>query len=1175
MTDPFDILNLSLPSLSLYGRTRRPREPAYTLTPEEEEAWLRQIGGTLGSGIQYVGETLGKPGAAITGSLSWLTGGEAGGGLLNLIPFSDTLGITDPQKRVYTRDILENLNIAPPNQPGFGSAEDAAWDVAGFVGDVGLDPSTWFSPFFAMGKAGLAFKKAGLLPEVEKLARTAKMGKRAYRASKTGEEVLADAAAAGMDAVAMEKKLATAAAGMKRSLPELLGKKLQGHVGVSAFPLALENAGALNLGRVGEGWIKGLDWLGETIGTSAPGRYTRAMMDAGVFGTRPEEMQANTALLNKGMEASRESSMQTAQDLADLMRRGGLGEDAAEPLLRAIFEGSKDANTFQAAIGQLLSKYPNVDRGLVGEMFSHVSKARNAVKQAEEWGVAPRELRDLYADYFTRHSAPGALPTKGGKDFKLFGATYEEEIGRNPILMDYRGATKTVNQIVTDPVVAQMEQAELGKHIPGYLKQKYGHTAADLVFEEGADRAKYIKLNDQLKATLNPTEAAKYRAEIDALVTVKGKNRWEELAGFVGGLPEPVRDKGLFTNSVVWDLLGMARHPQEAMAKARYVKDVLLEKGVLGPKVEGAKRLGEVLGELGIDAGDKSKGFLRQLLGGNATKDAINALKGQYVRPDIAEGLLGLAEKFAQPKAVSEGLAFLDSSLNLFKGAVTGPWPAFLSRNLTSGQAENWFHGLFSGKYLKATKEMIRGRASGAFKDHPLVLEEAARRGLSNLTDTQATDIVRELAQRYGLTGKFEGELASVVGGAPIVEKTFKSFHESLPGKLAGSELGENFDPLRTLRKWLFMEKDTSFNPLEMRGVGGRTSSKFGPSAAGEEANTAIEALNRIPGWLKLTAKGVDPMEAKRLVESAQVSYASRRYTEFEKSVLGRLAPFYKFAKSKAVDTAKELLERPGGRLAQTIRATNALRGDEAFLPEYIARGTSIPIPEGTPVIGPKPGEKRYIPSLGLMHEDPLSFLGAGPIGALFEAGSRLRPGVKLPIELGTGRSLFQQGPQGGRDIEDMDPILGRTISNIIQLVTGQPQREAFQIPGGKIIEPGLANSFAARAASSARALSDIERKGPFGIFSNLFTGVRVTDVSPAAEDAIAREALNKVMKGMGAKQFTVTNIPNEAIAAMSPDEQKAALEAKALNAIFNKRAKERARQRELAKQGLTSVKTW
>ncbi len=97
-------------------------------------------------------ESLGKPGRAARGVIGGLTDiaqGETpnwGGGVANLIPFSDTLGITDPEQAITGWDLAQNWNLYE-NQPGLDPT-----DIASFGIDIATDPLTWFGA--PLAKAG-------------------------------------------------------------------------------------------------------------------------------------------------------------------------------------------------------------------------------------------------------------------------------------------------------------------------------------------------------------------------------------------------------------------------------------------------------------------------------------------------------------------------------------------------------------------------------------------------------------------------------------------------------------------------------------------------------------------------------------------------------------------------------------------------------------------------------------------------------------------------------------------------------------------------------------------------------------------------------------------------------------------------------------------------------------
>ena len=145
--------------------------PMYNqLTPEAEEGVMEKIGGGLLSGVEWFGKTL----DSITGARA--IRGVLGGNfreVLSLGPLglvSDAIGMTDPQDIVGGRELMEKAGILEENKPGLD------WgDVGGFVGEVLLDPSTYFfgaglatKGIQAGSKSAKALNKVGVLGDVFK-----------------------------------------------------------------------------------------------------------------------------------------------------------------------------------------------------------------------------------------------------------------------------------------------------------------------------------------------------------------------------------------------------------------------------------------------------------------------------------------------------------------------------------------------------------------------------------------------------------------------------------------------------------------------------------------------------------------------------------------------------------------------------------------------------------------------------------------------------------------------------------------------------------------------------------------------------------------------------------------------------------------------------------------------
>jgi hypothetical protein len=435
------------------------------------------------------------------------------------------------------------------------------------------------------------------------------------------------------------------------------------------------------------------------------------------------------------------------------------------------------------------------------------------------------------------------------------------------------------------------------------------------------------------------------------------------------------------------------------------------------------------------------------------------------------------------------------------------------------------------------------------------------------LTDEEATKIIGQMLAADGVTGKFEGNATSVTG--VVNQGQSADIRDTLSG-IARPGV-QNFQAGRAMRKAAGIEPGTSWNPLDVRGVGGREESGLGLAAAGEEIGARMEFLNRAGPWLTMMRRGYDRSEAAKRIGAAQVLYGNKNYTPFEQQVMARLFPFYKFSRGSMPVIVRHLMERPGGPYGTLIKANNRAQGDGELTPDYVRDTANIPIDPNNPIMSmiagtPPPGTDRYITGFGLMHEDALSF-GPSIRGAGLEALSRMNPFIKAPLEWATGQTFFQRGPEGGRDLDRLDPTVGRFVANLMGQ-TGQDDSKKFPL----WMEHLVANSPIARLTTTARALSDPRKRsetvpfmpGPAALFNTL-SGVRVSDVSPGSKDAILREMLNSEMEDAGASVFERVYFSEADKAKMSPEARESAMRLQGLANVLARRAKERAAEREAA----------
>jgi hypothetical protein len=132
MADPFD---------DIFGQQQ---QQIPVLPPEAAQSSIDQIGSGLLGGLGYFGDVLDKTfgGRAIRSLVGGATGGKFNPSeLLSVLPFSDTLGLTDIKNRVTGKQILQNSGIVNK-----GASSDGSFgldDILGIGTEIALDPASW------------------------------------------------------------------------------------------------------------------------------------------------------------------------------------------------------------------------------------------------------------------------------------------------------------------------------------------------------------------------------------------------------------------------------------------------------------------------------------------------------------------------------------------------------------------------------------------------------------------------------------------------------------------------------------------------------------------------------------------------------------------------------------------------------------------------------------------------------------------------------------------------------------------------------------------------------------------------------------------------------------------------------------------------------------------------
>lgn len=244
------------------------------LSPDEEASTLGGIGMGALHGLGYLGSTLNKTfgGRAIRGGLGMLAGKNTPmSELFSFLPFSDTLGLTDPTNEVRGSDLL-------------GGSKDQAFLSPEGIGGLGIDILTDPLTYLTLGAGattnlGKAAAKIGVLP-------------------KTAAGRLAGLARTSPEAEALARAVSNVSHGPlpTTALDAVANQRLAGHIGFG-IPFSGTNAITADLSaplaaaQNFASQLPGASWIGGKFNQFRHG--TNALFDPAVRGqTMPELAEA-------------------------------------------------------------------------------------------------------------------------------------------------------------------------------------------------------------------------------------------------------------------------------------------------------------------------------------------------------------------------------------------------------------------------------------------------------------------------------------------------------------------------------------------------------------------------------------------------------------------------------------------------------------------------------------------------------------------------------------------------------------------------------------------------------------------------------------------------------------------------------------------------------------------
>lgn len=355
----------------------------------------------------------------------------------------------------------------------------------------------------------------------------------------------------------------------------------------------------------------------------------------------------------------------------------------------------------------------------------------------------------------------------------------------------------------------------------------------------------------------------------------------------------------------------------------------------------------------------------------------------------------------------------------------------------------------------------------------------------------------------------------------------------------------------------------------------------------------SFDDMNRLVSWVEGMRQGMNASDSFKNATRIQLDYRPKTFGPLERSVLKKIFPFYSFFSREAVFLGNELLTNPAGRLGKTLRAQHhaglsGVEGEEGedttsqFVPEHIRREMSIPFGKTAD------GGRSYLTGFGLMHEDPLSTMMemiSDPSVGGRELLSKMSPIIKGPAEYVLGVSSFKGGPMGGTPLSELDPAVGRILTNFGIRDKLPNNRPAPLMSQG--VEHLLANSPLSRALSTLRTLSDtrqvnqsidyligrerepdeLGRKEWYETAANLLTGARFASVSPAQAEREARSMMDKMTSELGGSRFSRYNLSRDLRDKTKESDPEKAARMEAIQEWSRRRSKERRERAKLERE--------
>lgn len=784
------------------GQSRKRKYPK--LPADEEKSILRRIG-HLGIGaLQYLGETIDKPGRALRGTLA----GKPSE-LANLVPFSDTVGLTDPAESVSGKELLQTHGLQKKGAEGFLPG------LAGFAAEVATDPLSYLTlGAGAATKAGKVAKAAGISAKGAELAKP--LGQ--HLAQALPETV---------------KAAETAAKATGTTLDALKAEPLAGAFGLTTGPLGLFGLHGTHVPAIAKtpGAQKAAQAVGKTVravpGVARAETFAKGLFHApaqGQFNELGQQMaEAGTKSLEHSMPAIRHETLQKMDELANLV-------DDFHKANGTQIAGATAADTLRQA-GQIVRQavqHGGETRGV--ETFSAVAPnmagATAFHKRAADLGTGLAASQDaLYNQLAARGFDVHRL-----QEYSDFG-----HLARTPATREKR-------------LNVMKSRAESRRYLPAAHFETMLHDPSLMYGPTTGIGAKVTAKSLDTEANIaKKLLGPAYLKQVQDTAVRSGKTAQqtaEEIAGslYQKGTSFLTQSKPYYSDEILKNHLNAMTGMARKLSNADAVHGMFAKN--LTPSRAGTVPIAQALANAGMEDAAAGVAHLAKLTG-----HAPAELAALRIPEDVASAASNLMTKTAKPEYFNAITDAIDGFTKAWKWHVTMPFVSFLTRNFASGQFMNVLDD--SVPSIKHAMKLLVGKNAEA---RAILENPAAHKALINEAVAHGAIDPENLASLGVDLGWATNQLPNPV--------SLKGMGQNVKqGWQAARDLAHN--PEGPLGKLVAKVPG---------GKAVRTALET-PAQIGARANQQVEFSNRMSKYLYLRSEGWAPEAAARRVRELQVDY--------------------------------------------------------------------------------------------------------------------------------------------------------------------------------------------------------------------------------------------------------------------------------------------------------------